>query len=62
MKPDEKDEKRYHGKSKGKQSYDDIVCDRAAQFAPFAALSGFEEAIRRTAREDQARKESGYSR
>lgn len=24
------------------------VADRAAQFAPFAALSGFEEAVRRT--------------
>ncbi len=52
-------------KGEGQGSYDDIIClphpvskrhpqmplsDRAAQFAPFAALTGHDEAIKETAR------------
>ena len=33
------------------------MAQRAAQFSPFAALSGYEEAIRRTAEEQQTRME-----
>lgn len=58
----------------GSQGYDDIIhlphhvsssrphmpeIDRAAQFAPFSALSGFSEAIRETARQTDARIELG---
>lgn len=35
------------------------VADRAAQFAPFAALSGYGDAIRRTARLAEERMEDG---
>ncbi len=57
---------------KNVQSYEDIihlphptspvhprmpVGDRAAQFAPFAALAGFEEAIQETARQREERME-----
>lgn len=33
------------------------MAQRAAQFSPFAALSGYDEAIRRTAEEQQSRME-----
>lgn len=36
------------------------VSDRAAQFAPFAALSGYGDAIRRTARLAEERMEDEY--
>lgn len=56
----------------GKDSYEDILylphhtsvvrprmplADRAAQFSPFAALSGYEDAIRETARITQEQNE-----
>ncbi len=59
-------------KEEGWQKYADIInlphhvskvhpqmdlTDRAAQFAPFAALSGYEEAIRETAKQAEARVE-----
>lgn len=37
------------------------ILDRAAQFAPFAALSGYGDAIRRTARLAEERMESEYA-
>lgn len=37
------------------------IPDRAAQFAPFAALSGYGDAIRRTARLAEERMESEYA-
>ena len=36
--------------------------DRAAQFAPFAALTGHGDAIRETAREVAEREEQGYEK
>lgn len=35
------------------------IRDRAAQFAPFAALTGYDEAVRETARHTESQKENG---
>lgn len=36
------------------------VSDRAAQFMPFAALTGFEEAIKEAARHAEQEEENGF--